>query len=238
MAYLRARTSYRKIEPSRIDAWRKITTGTASDCMNRGQAMAAAIKPLKLGMRICGQARTVQCMYADNSILHYANSTAEPGEVLVADVGGVVDAAVWGGVTALEAKLRKLGGLVVDGAVRDLSEILSSEVPVFCRGVVPRGPHKAFGGSLDTPIACGGLAVHSGDLILGDDDGVVVVPLDREEAVFQVAVNHRKSEDHWFKVLGGSVPFYKVINVPEPEYSDGATIAQGVVDQRKQGVSR
>ena len=233
MAYIRARVSYRKLEQSRLDAWRKITTGTASDCMNRGQAMSAAIKPLKPGMRICGQARVVQCMSADNSVLHYANSTAEPGEVIVADTGGCHDAAVWGGVTALEAHMRKLGGLVVDGCVRDLAEILRVDYPVFCRGVVPRGPHKAFGGSLDMPIACGGLAVHSGDLILGDDDGIVVVPLDREEAVFQVAVNHRKSEDHWLKVLDGPVPFYKVINVPEPEFSDGATIAQGVVDLRK-----
>lgn len=220
MAYLRSRVRFSRLGAERLAEWQKIPTATASDCMNRGQAMVAAIKPIAPGMRICGQARTVQCIFADNSILHYANSTAEPGEVLVATSGGVTDAALWGGVTSLEAKMRHLGGLVVDGSVRDLAELLRVGFPIFCRGIVPCGPHKAFGGAMDVPIACGGLAVRPGDLILGDDDGIVVVPLDREEAVFKAAVNHRKSEEHWLKILGGPVPLYKDLGIPEPEFID------------------
>jgi len=220
MAYLRARVSFRRISDERIAAWRKIQTATASDVMNRGQAMIAAIKPVTTNTSICGQARTIQCILADNSIMHYASSTAERGEVLVADSGGITDAALWGGVTTLEAFKRGLGGLVVDGAVRDIRESKDIGFPIFARGIVPRGPHKAFGGKLDVAIACGGLSVKPGDLILGDDDGVVVVPLEQEEEVFARAVNHRKSEAYWFGVLDSGTPFYKILNIPEPEFMD------------------
>src|SRR5580704_15456247 len=110
MSYYRKKCEFRKIAPERLEQWRKISAATASDCMNRAQGMAAAIKPLRLGMRICGQARTVQSTYADNSIIHYANSTAEPGQVVVAEAGGVTDVAMFGGVTALEGIKRGLGG--------------------------------------------------------------------------------------------------------------------------------
>jgi regulator of RNase E activity RraA len=220
MAYFRKKCSFRKIAPERLDQWRKISTATASDVMNRSQSMSGAIKPLAHGMRICGQARTVQCVYADNSIIHYANSTAEPGEVVVADAGGIIDVAMWGGVTALEGVKRRLGGFVIDGAVRDVAESLARKYPIFTRGIVPKGPHKAFGGAMDIAIACGGVAVHPGDLVLGDDDGVVIVPLEREEEVFLKALDHRKKEDYWITIFDGPDPLYKVLNIPEPELVD------------------
>lgn len=220
MAYIRKKCEYRKISPERLAAWRKIATATASDCMNRSQGMAGEIKPIRLGMRICGQARTVQSIYADNSIIHYANSTALESEVIVADAGGVKDVAMFGGVTALEGVRRKLGGLVIDGAVRDIREAMDLDYPVFARGVTPKGPHKAFGGAMDIAIACGGVSVKSGDLILADDDGVVVVPLEREEEVFQKAMDHRKKEEYWLTIFDGPDPLYKVLGIPEPELVD------------------
>lgn len=220
MAFIRHRAEFRKIPSDRLARWSKIATATASDCMNRSHSMCGAIKPLAHGMRICGQARTVLCVFADNSIIHYANSTIAPGEVLVADAGGVTDVAMFGGVTTLEAVRRKLGGLVIDGAVRDIAESIALKYPIFARGVVPRGPHKAFGGEMDVAIACGGLPVRPGDLVLGDDDGIVVVPLEREEEVFQKAVEHRKKEDYWLTVFDGPEPLYKVLGIPAPEIVD------------------
>lgn len=220
MAYLRKKVSFRRISEERIDAWRKVATASASDMMNRGGAMDASMKPVTTATSICGQARTIQCILADNSVLHYASSTAERGEVLVATANGITDAALWGGITTMESYKRGLGGLVIDGSVRDLKESKNIGFPIFAKGVVPRGPHKAFGGALDVPIACGGLVVHPGDLILADDDGVVVVPLEREEELFEKVVNFRRDENYWVEVLNTPKPFYQVLNIPEPEWMD------------------
>src|SRR6202035_4182313 len=105
---------------------------------------------------------------------------------------------------------------VIDGAVRDIAEAIALKYPIYSRGVVPKGPHKAFGGAMDIPIACGGIAVSPGDLILGDDDGITVVPLGREEEVFAKAVDHRKKEDYWLTIFDGPDPLYKVLNIPAP----------------------
>jgi 4-hydroxy-4-methyl-2-oxoglutarate aldolase len=217
MAYLRKATNFRKLSKERIEAWKKIATASASDMMNRSGAMGGAIKPVTQATSICGQARTIQCIMADNSILHYATSTAEAGEVLVVDAGGIIDVAVWGGLTTIEAYRRGLAGLIVDGAVRDIREARSVPFPIFCKGIVPQGPHKAFGGMMDVAISCGGRAVSPGDLILADDDGVVVVPLDREEEVFRKAVEFRRDEEAWLKQLDTDKPFYQVLGIPTPE---------------------
>lgn len=217
MAYLRKVPNFRKLSRERIEAWKKIATASASDMMNRGGAMSGAIKPVTAATAICGQARTVQCIMADNSILHFASSTAEPGQVLVADACGIIDVAVWGGLTTLEAHRRGLAGLIVDGAVRDIRESRAVPFPIFCKGVVPQGPHKAFGGVMDVPISCGGRPVSPGDLILADEDGVVVVPLDREEEIFHKAVAFRRDEESWLRQLDTDKPFYQVLGIPTPD---------------------
>lgn len=220
MAFLRKKVEFRRLSQERLEAWKKIATASTSDMMNRHGTMHAAIKAVTTANRFVGQARTVQCIAADNSILHYISSTAEPGEVIVADAGGAVEHALWGGITTLEAHRRGIAGLVVDGAVRDLRESRDIGLPIFCRGITPRGPHKAFGGALDVPVSCGGQPVMPGDLVLGDEDGVVVVPLDREEEIFRKVVDFRRDEAAWFKVLDTPKPFYQVLNIPEPEWMD------------------
>lgn len=220
MAFLRKRVSFRRIPEDRIAAWKNVATASASDMMNRHGSMHPDIKAVTTAARIVGQARTVQCTMADNSILHYISSTAEPGEVIVGDSGGITDHALWGGITTLESYRRGVAGLVLDGSVRDLRESRDIGFPIFCRGITPRGPHKAFGGALDVPIACGGQPVHPGDLILADEDGVVVVPLERENELFQKVINFRRDEQAWFKVLDTPKPFYQVLNIPEPDWMD------------------
>jgi RraA family protein len=217
MAYLKAAVNFPALADDLIARWRTIPTATISDLQNRGNAMAGAIKPIDRGMRICGQARTVKCMHADNSMVHYMCSTARPGEVLVVDSGGLIDVAIWGGYTSREAKLRGLGGMVVDGAVRDVSELSEVGFPVFAKGYVPRGPHKAFGGTVDIPVNCGGVVVRPGDLIVGDDDGVAIVPLEIAESLIDKAIEHEGREEEWTRALHGDVPFYQVLNIPSPE---------------------
>lgn len=183
MPIQRYEIDFKPLSAEELDAWRPLPPAVVSDCMNRTQTMAGAIKPVSTGMRIVGQARTVTCMVGDNSALHMAIGMTRPGEILVVDAGGFEDTAIWGGIMTRAAMERNVGGIVVDGAVRDVAEIREFGFNCFSRAIVPAGPHKGFGGVIDGPIACGGCPVSSGDIILGDDDGVCVVPLARAEAI-------------------------------------------------------
>jgi len=175
--------------------WRNLPPAIVSDCMNRTQTMAGAIKPVAQGMRIAAQARTVDCMVGDNSALHLAIGIARPGEVLVVDAGGYADTALWGGIMTRAALKRGIAGLVIDGAVRDVAEIRELGFAVFTRAVVPAGPHKGFGGVIDGAIACAGCPVRPGDVVLGDDDGVCVVPLARAKEIMAAAVDKIAQEE-------------------------------------------
>ena len=166
-----------------LAAWAEIPPAIASDCMNRSQSMSAAVKPLAQGMRLAGQARTIQCMAGDNMAIHAAMRLVRPGEVLVIAAGGHTGVALFGGLLAQVATARGAGGLVTDGAVRDVAEIRELGCPCFARAAVPAGPHKGFGGAIDGTVSCAGCPVAPGDIVLGDDDGVAVVPLARADAV-------------------------------------------------------
>jgi len=171
-----------RLSADQLSQWQDIGTAEISDCLERTQAMFGAIGPVRPEMRVIGQARAVGCMVADNSALHAAVNLAEPGDVLVAAAQGFKDVAVWGGLMTRAAMARGIAGLIVDGAVRDSDEIAELGFPCFARCAVPRGPHKGFGGSVDAPVSCGGVSVSSGDLIIGDADGIAVVPLARVDA--------------------------------------------------------
>jgi regulator of RNase E activity RraA len=183
MPVTRHPATFRTLSAAELTTWRGTATATASDAMDRSQAMSGAIKPIKAGLSLCGQARTIQAMVGDNSALHLAVSLARPGEVLAIDAGGHEDTAVWVDILTTAAIGRGIAGIVLDGATRDVARIRDLGFPVFCRAVVPRGPHKGFGGVIDGPVAVGGVPVNPGDLVLGDDDGVTVVPLARLAAV-------------------------------------------------------
>jgi regulator of RNase E activity RraA len=159
-----------------IAAWREIPAATASDELNRSGAMIAEIKPLNPSWTMVGPATTVRTMAADNLALHHAVAHAPKGAVVVIDAGGYLRNAVWGSILHRAAEIVGISGVVVDGCVRDVSEVRSSTLPCFARGVVPAGPHKGWGGEINGPIQAGGCTVFPGDLVIGDADGVVVVP--------------------------------------------------------------
>lgn len=195
MAIQRYETDFRVLSPSDLEKWKDLPPAVVSDCMNRTQVMAGAIKPVAEGMRVLGQARTVTCMVGDNSAAHVAIGMLEPRQILVIDAGGFEDTAIWGGIMTRAAVERKIGGLVVDGAVRDVAEIREFKFPTFTRAIVPAGPHKGFGGIIDGPIACGGCPVKSGDIIIGDDDGVCVVPLERADEILAASLDKIAQEE-------------------------------------------
>lgn len=217
MAMQRYIVNFPRLTPERLELWRTIPSSIASDTQNRCQSMDARIKPCAEGMRICGQARTVKAMPGDNSMLLTACSIAEPGEVVVVAGSGLEDVAMAGEWVMRGCKARGLGGLVVDGSVRDMQEIRRIGFPVFSKGAVPRGPHKMFGGDMDTTAAVGGIAVSPGDLIIGDDDGVTVVPLAHMDEVLQRCLALLEKEKIWSAQLDAGQSLMKVLGVPEPE---------------------
>lgn len=162
-----------------IAAWRSIPAAIIGDELNRTGIMDGGIKPLGDGTPFAGLALTVDCMVGDNSALHYALVALTPGQVIVADGRGHVDTALWGDIMHTCAKARGAAAVIIDGAMRDRLEVAASGLPAYVRGVVPRGPHKGWGGAVNTPIQCGGVAVSPGDLIVGDADGVAVIRPDQ-----------------------------------------------------------
>jgi len=193
---------YKKIKRAKkeiIDEFKKIPTTIASDAMNRTNAMKASIKPLIEDVHVVGSAITVKCMVGNNIMTHQAIYIAEPGDIIVIDARGHVDTSVWGGIQTLACKSRGISGVVIDGSVRDIQDIKGLRFPVFCSGVVPAGPHKGWGDSVNIPIQCGGVPVNPGDIVIGDDDGVVVVPRNEVEKVLKQAKERIKTEEKWIR---------------------------------------
>lgn len=177
---------------SRLD--RKIVTefaqlgaATVYEAGGRVGSVDPAIKPLSKSVHLVGSALTVQCHPRDNLMLHKALQIAGEGDVLVASVEGYYDAGYWGGLMTTSALARGVAGLAIDGCVRDSEEISGMAFPVFCRGTCMRGTAKDTLGTVNHTIIFGGVPVDPGDLILGDDDGIVVISAARLDEVLTAA---------------------------------------------------
>lgn len=188
MAIQKFTPEFKRLSADELAKWRGIPPAIASDCMNRCYVMAARIAPLSPGMTVCGHARTITGMVGDNGASHAAIGLVEAGDILVIDARGHTETAVWGGIMTRAAMQQNLGGVVIDGAVRDASEIRELGLPTFAAGICPAGPSKGFGGIIDGAISCAGCPVKPGDIVLGDDDGVAVVPLERQKEILELCL--------------------------------------------------
>ena len=168
-----------------VEPFRGLASSTVADAMGRFNFMTAI--EMRTGRPVCGRAVTVNCRPADNLMVHKAIDVASPGDVLVVRTGGNVTNAVFGELMARAAVARGLGGIVVDGAVRDVSGIAALGLPAFSRAVSPGACDKDGPGEINVPIACGDTVVMPGDVIVGDADGVAVVPRDQAAAVLEAA---------------------------------------------------
>lgn len=213
MAFQKLNAPFVKLSDAELDAWRAIPPAVASDCLNRTQAMSAVIKPVSTGITLCGQARTVTAMAGDCGSICELIGTAAAGEIIVVDAGGVDDTAVWGGIMTAEAAYRKLGGAVVFGAIRDVEDVRQLRFNMFCKAVVPRGPHHGFGGIIDGAISMAGAVVRPGDIVLGNDDGVVIVPLERAQEILAAAQEHITKEKAWINGIRNGQTIQQMFNM-------------------------
>ena len=177
-----------------IDQFRGIGTATIHEASGRKGAVDFSIKPITRGVRICGPAFTVQCHPLDNLMLHKALENGQPGDVLVTTVGGHYEGGYFGGLMATSAVAGNLGGLAIDGCIRDSEEIIRMGFPVFCRGFSIRGTTKTVLGLINHPVLFGGVLVYPGDLIIGDDDGMVVVSREDCKSVLEKSIQRVETE--------------------------------------------
>jgi 4-hydroxy-4-methyl-2-oxoglutarate aldolase len=176
-----------------IDGFGLVDASTVFDCNDRSGAIGVPIRALQPGMRLCGPAATVKCPAGDLKAVRRGVDAAPAGCVLAIECGGDEDAAIWGGTGTLVAQQRGLRGVLTNGRTRDYSQICAAAFPVFCTGTSVRGALRALPGWTDVAIAIAGVVIRPGDFIVGDDDGVVVVP--RERTVEVLARALRKAED-------------------------------------------
>lgn len=150
--------------------------GAATLGESGARAMRARVRVAWSGARLAAPAFPVQCTTGDNLGIHTAVARAEAGDALVVDVGEFRELGYWGEVLTTAAQARGLAGLVIDGGVRDITEIQAHGFPVFSTIIALRGATKNRSGSIWSPIRCGGVPVEPGDWVVGDADGVVIVP--------------------------------------------------------------
>lgn len=142
------------------------------------QAMSATLKPLFEGIRIAGPAKTAVITPGQNAAIHRAVHTASCGQVLVVDGGGDRSFGPFGDILATCCRNQGIVGAVIDNTIRDVAEIKEMQFPVYSLGANPAATEKKASGSIDLEVTCGGLRVRPGDIIVGDDDGVVVIPVE------------------------------------------------------------
>lgn len=175
-----------------LHALRQLGTATIYEAQGAKGALDSGIKPIAPGMRLAGPALTVDTRPADNLMLHYAMLKAQPGDVLVVDAKGFLEAGVWGDVFTEQAQRIGLAGLVIHGAVRDAAAMTEAGFPVFSRGLSIKGTGKHQPGRLNVTITIGDVGIDPGDIIVGDQDGVVVV---RRHEVDEVLLKSRQREE-------------------------------------------
>ena len=164
-----------------------LPTANIGDAMDRLGVLDSRIRSVWPGARVAGRAFTVWTRSGDNALIHQALEVVGAGDVIVVNGGGDESRALIGDLIGQRAKNSGVAGFVIDGAVRDAEGLGEMGLPVFARAVTPAGPYKNGPGHLGRTIAVGGVAVAPGDLVLGDADGVVVVPLAEAERIAQAA---------------------------------------------------
>ena len=176
-------TDFARATPDLLDRFRRLPTANIGDAMHRLGVLDAAITPAWPGAALVGSAFTVWTRPGDNLGIHQALEQVQPGDVIVVSGGGDESRALIGELIGGKAKVRGVAGFVLDGAVRDAEGLAEYDMPVFARSRTPAGPYKDGPYATGVDVAVAGVVVQPGDIVVGDADGVVVVPLATAELV-------------------------------------------------------
>ena len=182
----------RQVPDRLVQAFKGLPVANVSDCMTRMTAAGPRLRPMHKSGYLAGPALTVKCRPGDNLMIHKALTMAQPGDVIVVDAGGDLTTSLFGELMTATALKRGVAGIVLNGAVRDAEEIGQGTFPLYAAGVTHRGPYKDGPGEINVPIAIDGMVIHPGDLMLGDADGLLCVPMESAEEV--LAATRKKME--------------------------------------------
>ena len=193
---LTTRSDFARVSPATVAAAARLPTATLHEAAGKIGVMPPAIKPVAPGMKFAGPALTVQGPGGDNLWLHRAIAAAQPGDVMVVNVSGAFDHGYWGEIMGTAAQVAGLAALVIDGCVRDGELLAQIGLPVFARGLCIRGTGKDFGarGWIGHPTLFDDVTVNAGDLVVGDGDGVVVIPREQAQSAVEASVRREAAE--------------------------------------------
>lgn len=184
-----------RVENQWVEKFRSIPVANISDVMSRMAAGGASLRPMHKAGVLAGPAFTVKVRPGDNLLVHKALVMAQAGDVIVVDAGGDLTNAIVGEIMTSIAKVRGLAGMVIHGAIRDLGAIGNDDFPVYAAGVTHRGPYKNGPGEINVAISLNGMVIQPGDLVLGDEDGLVCVERQHVEEVYAAASAKNRQED-------------------------------------------
>jgi regulator of RNase E activity RraA len=184
----------RVVGPETVARFRDLPVANVSDVMSRMTAGGPRLRPMHAGGVLAGPAFTVKNRPGDNLMVHKALAIAAPGDVIVVDAGGDLTNALIGELMLAQMVRRGLGGIVINGAIRDSAAIRAQDFPVFAAGITHRGPYKDGPGEIGVPVAIDGMVIEPGDLVLGDDDGLLSIPFAEVEAVHAAAAQKAAAE--------------------------------------------
>jgi regulator of RNase E activity RraA len=187
------RRDFERVSPDIVKQAAKYQAAILADVAGRRGTLDGRIAALSPAMKLAGPALTVEVRPGDNLMIHAAMALAKPGDVIVVDGKGDTTCALMGAIMINACKVLGLAGVILDAAVRDTEELRELGFPVFSVGANPNGPTKFVPGRINWPISAGGIAIHPGDLIVGDSDGVVVV--EREKAASLLPLAEKKVAD-------------------------------------------
>ena len=203
---MRINASISRPDPGLIEAFKALPVANIGDCMSRTFCMHPAIRPYN-DNPLAGPAFTVKVRPGDNLMLHKALDLAAPGDIIVVDGQGDMSNALIGELMVSWAVKRGLGGIIIDGAIRDVNRLRTVGIPVYAAGVTPAGPYKEGPGEINFPVVCGGVVVNPGDIIVGDADGVVVInPGDARSVLEKASAKSRDELQTLLDIENGAWP--------------------------------
>jgi regulator of RNase E activity RraA len=187
-------------DPKLITTLKDIAVALLSDQLHRNRG-SKGLLPYHRPAPLAGTAVTVRTRGGDNLAILRAYDYCRPGDVMVVDADGDLDNALVGGIMTFFAASIGLAGMIIDGAIRDVSEIRERPFPVYARGVTHRGPYKDGPGAINVPVSVGGMTVMPGDIVVGDQDGLVAFSTKEAPTVIEKALKQRNAEEATMRAI-------------------------------------
>lgn len=203
----RVARGHQRADEALVRAFADIPTAIISDNLGRMVAAGPSVRPVHQFRdgkgRLAGTALTVKTRPGDNLMIHKAADEAQPGDVIVVEAGGDLTNALIGELIISHARSRGVVGFVVNGATRDLDALGTDTYPVYAAGVSHRGPYKDGPGEVGLPISLDGMVIEPGDIIIGDQDGVVAIPRTAAADILLLAQKQVENEGKIMSAIAG-----------------------------------